>query len=277
MHCGGVQHLDPENVPTAEEMHDLDAMAAKFARQAHNNGGTLTKSYHAITRGWGLNELVRRVTNKEWTNGRLLREKVNPALGTDIYCGLPEHKLEQACQVYEHAGLTAMMKVAGGNTDGDFYKALIQSVPKLPGSPANETTVGSNNKHAFTAEVPSAYHMTNARSLAKLGAVMVAGGSTPELPDYISPEVLEKAHTLDPRTADLIDMCLGQKNAFTIGGWARSEPGKKIPQARYDITQNPPKSLYTPEQLGDGFEWHGWFGYGVSVTARRVFRLLDID
>lgn len=52
MHCGGVQSLNPELVPNNEEMHDLDKLAAKIAKQPHNNGGKLTKSYHAITRGW---------------------------------------------------------------------------------------------------------------------------------------------------------------------------------------------------------------------------------
>jgi hypothetical protein len=137
---------------------------------------------------------------------------------------------------------------------------LIQSVPKLPGSPANETTVASNNKNGFTAEVPSAYHVTNAKSLAKFGSIMTSDGAHPELGSFIKPEVLAKGHEVDPRTAGLIDMCLGAPTVFTVGGWAKSEKGKKIPQSRYDITVQPPKSLYTEDQLGDGFDWNGWFG-----------------
>lgn len=172
-------------------------------------------------------------------------------------------------QVHEHPGLTGMMAVAGANKDGDFYKSLVQSIPRLPDPPANDTSVASNNKHGFTSETPSGYHVTNAKSLAKFGTLMTSGGSLPELPGFISPEVFQKAHELDPRTSELIDMCLGQKNQFTIGGWAKSEPGKKIPQARYDITQNPPKSLYTEDQLGDGFEW---YGCGFLGGAERVVR-----
>ncbi|KAI9006851.1 beta-lactamase/transpeptidase-like protein [Hyaloraphidium curvatum] len=262
MHSGGVEHLDLENVPTKEELHDLDKLAAKVARQKHNNDGKLVKSYHAITRGWYLNELVRRVTDKKETNGRILREKVNPALGTQLHCGLPESLLPSTSQVFEHPGLTGMMKIAGGDPNGRFYKALIQSIPRLPDSPANETTVGSNNKWGLTAEVPSGYHVTNAKSLAKLGALMANGGSLPELPDFISPKTLAKAEEEDPRTKDLVDMCLGQMNNYLVGGWAKGPAGKKIPQSRYDITVQPPKSLYSEDQIGEGWEWRGWFGYG---------------
>jgi hypothetical protein len=122
---GAVQHLDIENVPTKEEMHDLDKLAEKIAKQEHNNGGKLGKSYHAITRGWYLNEIVRRVTDKKLTNGKILHEHVNPKLGIDIYCGIPEDKIERMCQVHEHPGLTGMMAVAGANKDGDFYKVCL--------------------------------------------------------------------------------------------------------------------------------------------------------
>lgn len=33
-----------------------------------------------------VNEIVRRVTDKKVTNGKILHEKVNPALGIEIYC-----------------------------------------------------------------------------------------------------------------------------------------------------------------------------------------------
>ncbi|KAJ3121725.1 hypothetical protein HK100_012261, partial [Physocladia obscura] len=61
-HHGGVAFLDPKRIPTLEEMLDLDALAAKIAGQPHNFGGKEVSAYHAVTRGWFLNEVARRAT-----------------------------------------------------------------------------------------------------------------------------------------------------------------------------------------------------------------------
>ncbi|ORY27616.1 beta-lactamase/transpeptidase-like protein [Rhizoclosmatium globosum] len=61
-HHGGVAFLDKERVPTLEEMLDLDVLAAKIAGQPHNFGGKPVSAYHAVTRGWYLNEVARRAT-----------------------------------------------------------------------------------------------------------------------------------------------------------------------------------------------------------------------
>ncbi|KAJ3212992.1 hypothetical protein HDU82_000001, partial [Entophlyctis luteolus] len=63
-HRAGVSFLDPQRVPTLEELTDLDAVAAKIAAQPHNFRGRNVTAYHAVTRGWYLNEVARRATGK---------------------------------------------------------------------------------------------------------------------------------------------------------------------------------------------------------------------
>ncbi|KAJ3069279.1 hypothetical protein HDU98_007658 [Podochytrium sp. JEL0797] len=62
-HRGGVAFLDPERVPTPEDLLNLDLLASKIAEQPHNFEGKQVSAYHAHTRGWYLNEIARRATS----------------------------------------------------------------------------------------------------------------------------------------------------------------------------------------------------------------------
>ncbi|KAJ3257404.1 hypothetical protein HDU77_002710 [Chytriomyces hyalinus] len=62
MHRGGLAFLDPDRVPRPEHLVSLDLLAQRIAAQPHNFNGVPRPAYHAVTRGWFLNELARRAT-----------------------------------------------------------------------------------------------------------------------------------------------------------------------------------------------------------------------
>ncbi|MBV8305637.1 MAG: beta-lactamase family protein [Acidimicrobiia bacterium] len=73
---------------TVAECHDLDLVTSRLAAQAPRWDAGTAHGYHAITYGWLVGEVVRRVTGR--TIGRFFAEEVAGPLGLDTYIGLPE-------------------------------------------------------------------------------------------------------------------------------------------------------------------------------------------
>jgi CubicO group peptidase (beta-lactamase class C family) len=90
-HRAGLTYLD--RAPTLQEIMNLDDMAVLLASQSHNFNGTEVQGYHAVTRGWYLNELVRRVDIHGRSMGQLIREELNSKYHVEYYLGIPrEHE-----------------------------------------------------------------------------------------------------------------------------------------------------------------------------------------
>lgn len=82
-HSGGVAWLD-ESL-TLEHFRDVDKFSVLLAAQPHNYNGTKTRSYHAQTRGWYLNEIVRRVDPRHRTIGHIVQEEIAEPYGVEWY------------------------------------------------------------------------------------------------------------------------------------------------------------------------------------------------
>jgi CubicO group peptidase (beta-lactamase class C family) len=72
---------------SVEECHDADLVAARLGAQAPRWQPGTAHGYHAITYGWLVGEVVRRVSGR--TVGRFLADEIAGPLGLDIYVGLP--------------------------------------------------------------------------------------------------------------------------------------------------------------------------------------------
>ncbi|KAJ3021446.1 UNVERIFIED_CONTAM: hypothetical protein HDU68_009621 [Siphonaria sp. JEL0065] len=104
-HHGGVAFLDLERVPSLEEMVDLDALAKKIAGQPHNFDGEEVSAYHAVTRGWFLNEIARRATGMSVR--QIMYKEILPKLnnGTKVF-GVEDHRDLNGAFPYEfHYGI----------------------------------------------------------------------------------------------------------------------------------------------------------------------------
>jgi len=71
---------------TIEQCHDLDLVASTLAAQAPRWTPGTAHGYHAITYGWLVGEVIRRVDGR--TVGRFFDEEVAEPLGLDTYIGL---------------------------------------------------------------------------------------------------------------------------------------------------------------------------------------------
>src|SRR5207249_11381580 len=76
---------------TVEQCHDADLVAARLAAQSPRWEPGTAHGYHAITYGWLVGEVVRRVSGR--TVGRFFADEVAEPLGLDTFVGLPpEHE-----------------------------------------------------------------------------------------------------------------------------------------------------------------------------------------
>ncbi|KAJ3338911.1 hypothetical protein HDU93_008889 [Gonapodya sp. JEL0774] len=287
-HQGGVGYLEGDSVPTAEDTwpENLDRLEQKIARQPHNYGGKTTKSYHAITRylkilsklilmfaerksllyrGWFLNALIRRFGEHK-SHGQLLREWINPGLGIEVYCGLPDVVFPRVAPMIESPLLARVNSVP--TPVPDSTSPAYRSYRTLAGSFNVQLPKGvvqrGNVREVLKGESPSGYTVTNARALAKLAAVMANRGSFDGF-TLMDEETWKKAHTIEKLNLDKRDDAIGIKIRTTWAGWAASNPGQIVPQVPLVYDNNLVPKIFVPENgKGQGWEWVGWFGMGGS-------------
>jgi CubicO group peptidase (beta-lactamase class C family) len=206
-HQGGVAGMDKGFNPNLEEARDLDKLAAKIARQPHNSGGKLAKSYHALTRGWYTNELGRRADPKRRSQGTILREEINPRLGIEIYTGLPPSLHDRVSKVVMHPlHMSPPPRSPPTTIDrntiipdiADFTRAMVKTgvtgLKDLIREPKNEGNY-ANSKAVQECETPSAFTVTNAFSMAKLASVMSRKGEG----WLMDEKTWKEAHTIETR------------------------------------------------------------------------------
>jgi CubicO group peptidase (beta-lactamase class C family) len=85
-HQAGLPAFDEPT--TVDECHDLESVCARLAAQTPRWEPGTAHGYHAITYGWLVGEVVRRVDGR--TVGRFFDDEVAEPLGLDTYIGLPE-------------------------------------------------------------------------------------------------------------------------------------------------------------------------------------------
>lgn len=217
-HQGGVGWLDKGFNPNFEEAKNLDKLDAKIALQPHNFGGKLTKSYHALTRGWYTNALVRRVHPANRSQGDILKHEINPKLGIEIYCGLPRQLQHRVSRVVMHPLHMAPppRKPATDTTDrrnvindiNDFAKSMMKTgvtgLRDIPKEPRNEGNY-ANSPSLQECETPSGFTVTNAFSMAKLASVMSRKGEG----WLMNEKTWKEAHTIEERN-------LGKPHLFSL-------------------------------------------------------------
>ncbi len=162
-HAAGLSGLD--EVVSMSALYDWDVPVSMLAAQAPWWEPGSATAYHAITQGWLIGELIRRITGK--SIGTFLAEEIAGPLGADFYIGVPDSEFHRI-----------------GNLILD---------PEADGGPVSETEPGSIADRTFAspivdardswtdewrrAEIPAANGHGNARSLVRLQTPLACGGS----------------------------------------------------------------------------------------------------
>ncbi len=153
----------------AKAIFDWPTMTAALAAQTPNWSPGSAHGYHAVTFGWLVGEVVRRISGKSL--GTFFRDEIAGPLGLDFWIGLPE-ALEARVATERMASLaldptpiTLAMFDRGTITSRAFMN---------PPGLMRASEVNSRAVHA--AEIPAANGIATARGLAGMYAPLACGG-----------------------------------------------------------------------------------------------------
>ncbi|KAG0340725.1 hypothetical protein BG004_006299 [Podila humilis] len=272
VHESGVSHLDDDlKELTWQHLQDEKEFSARLARQKHAFDGEKTRSYHAITRGWFLNEIVKRVDPKGRTIGQIATEELmRDYSDVELYYGplpkesdwedrlspmhdypllrlvgrtlLPDYLLKSA-----RLGFPTMRSIHPFVPEWIWPKSLTAKAFSLAMAPMPDYF---RTKEAHAIESTSFSLKTNAHSLAKLLAMMANQGASvvPGEPDLLDRDTYRQATAL--HSTKLCEVT-HETHPLSVGGWVK-----------------------TTEFLGAGFkgplkgvEVQGWSGAGGSIAV----------
>lgn len=179
--------IDTEARLTYEQMLDWDTVVDALAASAPVWEPGTRHGYHAVTFGWLVGEVVRRVSGVSL--GEFFAREVAGPLGLDFWIGLPEEqhpRVSQLIPMQLPEGMPTLMAEEGASTgDAKPPAGLVQMLDQLlgpdnlagkalsaPGGAAGDEQVW-NDPRTWAAQIPAANGVTNARSLARMYAACV--------------------------------------------------------------------------------------------------------
>jgi CubicO group peptidase (beta-lactamase class C family) len=172
--------------------------------------------YHALTYGWLVGELVRRVDGRDI--GRFVNEEIAGPLGVDLHIGLPDRLHHRVAPLMQEKS-----KVSGGveSAEAKAARELIERMlgPDTPGGQALSLSgmwTGEglfNRPDVLRAQIPAAGAATNARSLATMYAALQTSINGVHL---LSDAALAAA-TENQTPANEGDKCLIMPTVFSMG------------------------------------------------------------
>jgi CubicO group peptidase (beta-lactamase class C family) len=177
---------------TRDDLYDWDKVTAlPAAQEPYWQPGTAS-GYHAMTQGFLVGEVVRRITGRSL--GTVFREEIAGPLGADFHIGLPASADERVAELIAPPADPSM---------GD--SELQRNVAHNP-----ELDVDVTRTRAWRgAEIPAAGGIGNARAIARILAILATGGGP-----LMSEAGCRRA--LEVQT-DGIDKILGVRVRFGLG------------------------------------------------------------
>jgi CubicO group peptidase (beta-lactamase class C family) len=256
--------LDPKDLLTENIKLNNVGRVIEGHTQTFRKGGGSKREYHAITRGWIVNEVFRRVDPAGRTIGEFLRDDISEPLEVDAVIGVGESDLERRSSVSPLGFLFQLLqslrpKFLKRRIERNIFQLLGLILRLLPmarsattrGAPPPVLGMGRmaffNDPSFAMGETPSANANCSARGLAKIAAMMSIGGSWAGR-EYLSKEAWQAIHDAPVEA----EMGIGS-TTFTQGGVALfSTPARK-------------SSKFT-KCLNVGREgFYGWMGLGGSI------------
>jgi CubicO group peptidase (beta-lactamase class C family) len=178
--------------------------------------------YHAMTYGWLVGELVRRVSGR--SIGAYFRDEVAGPLGADFFIGTPaseEARIAELVMAMPQPGEANMMAEIIAKAKPYALKAFMNPLPG-PG--------GFNAREWRGAEIPAANGHGTARSLARIYGALACGG-TQDGVAVLSPEAIDRARTVQRSGADNVIPVLPTKFGLGFQIGTDAEPIGPNPRA----------------------------------------------
>lgn len=198
-----------------DELFSWEKVTTELARQEPWWDPGTRHGYHAITFGWLVGEVVRRVSGKSL--GTYFRDEIAKPLGADAHIGVgPEFDARIAEIIYapepkegEENLFAEMMK--------DPTSVSCNAIFNPPTLFAQETT---NSRAWRAAEIPGANGHANARALARIYGALGRGGEVDGVKIF-GPREIERCYTEQSKGQDAV---LPLTTRFSLG-FMLSQPG----------------------------------------------------
>jgi CubicO group peptidase (beta-lactamase class C family) len=181
------------------DLYDWEKVTALLAAQAPFWKPGTAPGYHALTQGYLVGEVIRRIAGK--SVGTMFREAFAEPLGADFHIGLPAS---------EDFRVADLIPPPPGTTIADTAQTdLARNMANNPGVDAEET----RTRAWRGAEIPAAGGTGNARSVAEIHAIL-ANGSAAKGRQFLSEAGCRKA--LEPQIEG-VDLILGIPVKYGMG------------------------------------------------------------
>ena len=172
-----------------EDLYDWEKVTALLAAQAPFWEPGTAPGYHALTQGYLVGEVVRRITGRSL--GTVFREEIAEPLGADFHIGLPAS---------EDARVAELIPPPPADTIGAAAQSELQK--NMANNPGID--VSATRTRAWRgAEIPAAGGTGNARSVAEIQTILANGG-TAKGRRFLSEAGCRKALELQIEGTDLI-------------------------------------------------------------------------
>jgi CubicO group peptidase (beta-lactamase class C family) len=179
-----IRHRIPD-----ESIYDWAAMTSALAAEEPWWTPGTKHGYHAITFGFLIGEVVRRVTGK--TLGNFFHDEIAAPLGLDCHIGLDAKDDARCGQMIQSPrppeGQVNIFKYAQDNPESVTAKAFL--------NPAGAMKLGAVNSRAWRrAEIPAANGHGTARALARLYGALACGGALDGV-RVLEPDAIARCYT----------------------------------------------------------------------------------
>ena len=210
-HQAGLPAID--TVLSLDQVLAWDPIVDALAAQAPLWEPGTAHGYHALTFGWLVGEIVRRVSGR--SIGTFFRDEIASPLGLDFWIGLPEDEEARVAPLtasFDHLAQLdpAELEILGRQFGPD---ALGTRALFLEGAFGSLEEAGGpfNDRAVHNAEVPAANGITDARSLARMYAAVIG--------DVDGVRLLDPATVADITAvrSDGADLVLGADTRFGLG------------------------------------------------------------
>jgi CubicO group peptidase (beta-lactamase class C family) len=198
-HAAGLSGLDQK--VSADDLYDWDKITGLLAAQAPWWEPGSASGYHALTQGYLIGEVVRRITGQSL--GAFFAAEIAGPLDADFYIGVPDAVFPRICDLVPPEGDNGSIVGAGDEA----------SIASRTFSSPIANALDSRTDAWRRAEIPAANGHGNARAVAKIHALLACGGET------------QGKRLLSTATAKMImaerisgtDLVLGVPMAFGLG------------------------------------------------------------
>ena len=272
----------------------IQSQRQNFRAQGEDNA----REYHALTRGWIVNEIFRRVDPERRTIGEFLRDDIAGPLKADAMIGVPEADLPRIAKIkavgfLAHLKYSLVPKILGRKVYHNILTILgrglkvvaaqrgVSRVKRPAPFVGLKSTAGIKEPLAALCEIfndpliemgetPSANAHCSARGLAKIASAMSMGGTSTGC-QILSEQACQSLHEAP------IDRSLGLMDTqFTQGGAARFASAKAGAAEMEKALNHGREGFYGWMGLGGSvFQWHPEYQIGFAFVPTSL-HVLDL-